>query len=256
MHRFGVAFVDFFAHLGYAARLTGEAVWLSLFGRRIGQPVRAHQISAELIAAGLSALPVVCLMSATIGVMLTIQGIDTLRIFGAESRVIYGIGISMPQEFAPLITGIIVAGRSGSALTSRVGSMQLNGEVDALTVMGIAPARFIVAPPLIALFISLPVLVACANLVGLAAAGVYIDLLLGIGPEAYWPEIIETVSVDDYLFGLTKACVFAVLIALISISTGMRVAGGAEVLGRATTSSVVACICSILVADAVFAIAR
>ncbi len=236
--------------------MVGEALWLGLFGRRYNQPIRIHQISEEIIETGIKALPIVCLMAASLGVMLTIQGINSLRVFGAESRVIYAIALSIPQEFAPLITGIIVAGRSGSALTSRVGSMQLNGEIDALSVMGIAPARFIVAPCLLGLLIGMPILVCFANLASLATAGFYIDLVLGIGPQAYWPEIIDIVSLNDFTFGIAKSFVFAFLIALIGISVGMRVSGGAEVLGRATTTSVVACISSILLADAFFSIVR
>ena len=246
----------FLSFIGYAGNMVGEALLLGFFGRRYDQPLRLHQVSEEIIEAGVKALPIVCLMAASLGVMLTIQGIDSLRIFGAESRVIYGIALSIPQEFAPLITGIIVAGRSGSALTSRVGSMQLNGEIDALTVMGIAPARFIVGPCLIGLLIAMPILVCFANLVGLAAAGFYVDMILGIGPQAYWPEIIDIVSVEDFTFGIIKSLVFATLIALIGIAVGMRVSGGAEVLGRATTTSVVACISSILLADAFFSIVR
>ena len=137
--------------------------------------------------------------------MLSIQGIHTLSIFGAETQVTFGLAISIPREFAPLITGILVAGRSGSQLTSRVGSMQLNGEIDALTVMGIAPARYVVAPALIGLIFSLPVLVVIGNLSAFMAAGMYIDAVLGIGPDAYWADVLDVVTLDDFLHGIAKA---------------------------------------------------
>ena len=108
-----------------------------------------RHVFADIRSGGIDALTVVILMAATIGVMLSIQGIHSLRIFGAESQVTFGLALSVPREFAPLITGIIVARRPGSQLTSRVGSMRLNGELDALEVMGISPIRFVVAPALI-----------------------------------------------------------------------------------------------------------
>ncbi|MGC6484150.1 MAG: MlaE family ABC transporter permease, partial [Candidatus Puniceispirillales bacterium] len=165
--------------VGYASLLIADSLFLVLRGKRVNQPVRLHLIAEEIINAGVRAVPVVALMAATIGVMLSIQGIHTLAVFGAETQVTFGLAISIPREFAPLITGILVAGRSGSQLTSRVGSMQLNGEIDALTVMGIAPARYVVAPALIGLVLSLPVLVVIGNIAAFMAAGLYIDAVLG-----------------------------------------------------------------------------
>ena len=151
----------------------------------IGQPVRLRHVVQEIVAAGVQSLPVVILMAATIGIMLSIQGIHSLRIFGAETQVTYGLALSIPREFAPLITGIIVAGRSGSQLASRVGSMRLNGEIDALTVMGISPVRFIVAPALLGLLISLPILVGVATAAALGAAQLYVEATIGIGAQAF-----------------------------------------------------------------------
>lgn len=240
--------------IGYASLLIGDSLYLLFRGRSVNQPIRMHLIVDEIINAGVKAVPVVALMAATIGVMLSIQGIHTLSIFGAETQVTFGLAISIPREFAPLITGILVAGRSGSQLTSRVGSMQLNGEIDALTVMGIAPARYVVAPALIGLLTSLPVLVIIGNIAAFGAAGLYINAVLGIGPDAYWSDILEVVTLDDFLHGVMKSFIFAILLAMVSISLGMRVRGGAEVLGKSTTASVVTCISSIIAADTVFAL--
>ena len=240
--------------IGYAAILIWDSILLLFIGKRVNQPVRFGLVIDEIINAGVKAVPVVALMSATIGVMLSIQGIHTLSIFGAETQVTFGLAISIPREFAPLITGILVAGRSGSQLTSRVGSMQLNGEIDALTVMGIAPARYVVAPSLIGLLISLPVLVVIGNLAAFSAAGLYIHATLGIGPDAYWADILDVVTIDDFLHGIMKSFIFAILLAMIAISLGMRVYGGAEVLGKSTTKSVVTCIAAIIGADTIFAL--
>lgn len=242
------------AAVGYASLIIADSLFLVLRGKSVNQPVRLHLIAEEIINAGVRAVPVVALMAATIGVMLSIQGIHTLAVFGAETQVTFGLAISIPREFAPLITGILVAGRSGSQLTSRVGSMQLNGEIDALTVMGIAPARYVVAPALIGLVLSLPVLVVIGNIAAFMAAGLYIDAVLGIGPDAYWADILDVVTLDDFLHGIGKSFIFAILVAMIGIALGMRVSGGAEVLGKSTTTSVVTCIGAIIAADTIFAL--
>ena len=181
--------------------------------------------------------------------MLSIQGIHSLRIFGAETQVTYGLALSIPREFAPLITGIIVAGRSGSQLASRVGSMRLNGEIDALTVMGISPVRFIVAPALLGLLISLPILVGVATAAALGAAQLYVEATIGIGAQAFWADVLSVVTMTDLAHCFGKAVLFAFLISLIGIVMGLGVAGGATALGRATTSSVVTCIGAIIAAD-------
>ena len=250
----GLVVINFIAFIGYATRLLVMSFTLVFRGRAIGQPVRMRHVVSEIITAGIQALPVVILMASTIGVMLSIQGIHSLRIFGAETQVTFGLALSIPREFAPLITGIIVAGRSGSQLTSRVGSMRLNGEIDALTVMGISPIRFVVAPALIGLFISLPLLVAVANVAAFGAAQLYIEATLGIASEAYWADILAVVTLGDLIHCFGKSFIFAVLISLTGIVMGMGVSGGAEVLGKATTSSVVSCIGAIIAADTIFAL--
>ena len=242
------------AAIGFAALILQQSLALLVFGRRYGQTVRLRHISAEILVAGVQGLPVVILMASTIGVMLSIQGIHSLSVFGAETQVTFGLALSIPREFAPLITGILVAGRSGSQLTSRIGSMRLNGEIDALTVMGISPIRFVVAPALLGLVISLPVLVAVANVAAFGAAGLYINAVLGIGPAAYWFDILSVVTLVDLAHSFGKAVIFSVLISLIGICMGLKVSGGAEVLGRSTTSSVVTCIAAIIAADTVFAL--
>lgn len=252
--RIGLEVINLVAFIGYATRLLMMSLTLLVRGHAMGQPVRMRHIVSEIITAGIQALPVVILMASTIGVMLSIQGIHSLRIFGAETQVTFGLALSIPREFAPLITGIIVAGRSGSQLTSRVGSMRLNGEIDALTVMGISPIRFVVAPAIIGLIISLPLLVAVANVAAFGAAQLYIEATLGIASEAYWADILSIVTIADLIHCFGKSLLFAVLISLTGIVMGMGVSGGAEVLGKATTSSVVSCIGAIIAADTIFAL--
>jgi phospholipid/cholesterol/gamma-HCH transport system permease protein len=191
-------------------------------------------------------------LSLTIGVMLAIQGIYTLRLFGAESRVTLGISLSVTREFAPLITGILVAGRSGSALAARLGTMNISQEIDALRVMGINPVRFLVAPSLIAMVVMLPALTFWSDVVALLGAGLYVSLDLGISMSAYVGELLDISKVDDLMHGLGKSLIFATLIALVGVVNGAGVSGGAEGVGRATTRSVVQAITAIVITDMVF----
>ena len=250
----GLSAIKGISFIGQAARLIVQSFYLLIRGPAIGQPVRLRHVVQEIITGGIQSLPVVILMASTIGVMLSIQGIHSLRIFGAETQVSFGLALSIPREFAPLITGIIVAGRSGSQLASRVGSMRLNGEIDALTVMGISPVRFIVAPALFGLLISLPILVGVATVASLTAGQLYIEATIGIASQAFWADVLSVVTMVDLAHCFGKAVLFAFLISLIGIVMGLGVSGGAEVLGRATTSSVVTCIGAIIAADTAVAL--
>ena len=185
--------------------------------------------------------------------MLAIQGIHTLRIFGAESRVTIGIAFSVVREFSPLITGILVAGRSGSGLAARIGTMKINQEIDALKVMGINPTRFLVVPALLAMLVMVPMLTILSDLMGLLAAGLYVGIDLGISMAAYFDEVRDILTVDDVWHGIGKSVIFAILIAVIGVVNGASVTGGAEGVGKATTRSVVQAISAIIVTDMIFA---
>ena len=241
------------AELGFAAVLFAETGFWLVLGRRRQQPVRIHSIFSQMMEIGILAIPIVTVLAVTIGVMLAIQGIHTLRVFGAESQVTVGIALAVTREFAPLITGILVAGRSGSALAARLGTMHINQEIDALRVMGINPVRFLVAPSLLAMLVMLPVLTFWADLVALAGAGLYVSLELGLSLSAYTDRVIEVLSVDDLMHGLSKSAIFAVLIALVGVVNGAKVKGGAEGVGAATTRAVVQAITAIVITDMLFA---
>ncbi len=238
--------------IGQWGALVGESVYWLVAGRRLGQPVRMVSVFAQMMEIGIHAIPIICVMGGTIGVMLAIQGIHTLKLFGAESRVVVGIALSVTREFAPLITGILVAGRSGSALAARLGTMKISQEIDALEVMGIDPVRFLVVPALLGTLVMVPALTFLSDMVGLFAAGLYVAADLGLSLAAYTDQTIEILSVDDLMHGLGKSAIFAVLIAVIGVVNGVRVTGGAEGVGRATTRAVVQSISAIVVTDMLF----
>lgn len=242
-----------FDEAGFATALLVESFYWLFFGWRRGQRVRLAAVFEEMVAVGTRALPIATLLAATIGLMLAIQSLHTLGLFGAESFAYIGIALSLTREFSPLIMAILVAGRSGSALAARLGTMTLSQEVDALRVIGVSPVRYLVAPALLALLIMLPALTIWANIVGLFAAGMFVTSALDISLAAYLADTGEVLSVGDVLHGLGKSALFALIIALVAAVNGAATGGGAEGVGRATTRSVVQAITLIVICDMLFA---
>jgi phospholipid/cholesterol/gamma-HCH transport system permease protein len=238
--------------LGYTTSLLVESLYWLIFGSRRRQSVKAAAVFSQMMETGVKALPIVSVLSVTVGLMLAIQGIYALKAFGAESQVVLGIALSVTREFAPLITGILVAGRSGSALTARIGTMQVSQEVDALRVMGVNPVRYLAAPALFGMLIVVPCLTMTSDILGMLGGGIYTAMDLGMGFRTYADRTFEVLAVDDVLHGLIKSAVFAVIIAVIGVGNGFGVSGGAEGVGRATTRSVVLSITYILIADMAF----
>jgi len=252
--RLGRTSVAALEEIGRHGVLVGESLYWLFLGRRMGQAVRIGSLFSEMMEIGVRAIGIIGIMAAAIGAMLAIQGIYSLKIFGAEGHVVVGVAFSMVREFAPLITGILVAGRSGSALAARLGTMKINQELDALEVMGINPIRFLVVPSVLASVVMVPVLTMMSMLLGLWAAGMYVNVALGISLAAFVDQAINVLSVDDLLHGLGKSMLFGLLIALIGVLNGFLVKGGAEGVGKATTRSVVQCISAIVVTDMLFAL--
>ncbi len=241
--------------VGYGASLVSDSIYWLLLGRRHGQAVRSRPIFAEMMEIGVRAIPIVTLLSATIGIMLALQGIYQLKQFGAESQIVLGVAFGMTREFGPLITGILVAGRSGSALAARLGTMTITQEVDALRVMGINPVRFLVVPSLVAMLVMLPSLVLWADLVSIFFAGLYISADLGMTMTAYVGQVLDLLSANDVMHGMYKSLIFAVLVTTVGIVDGSSVTGGAEGVGRVTTNSVVHGITAIVLTDMLFVFA-
>lgn len=248
----GRAVAATFEEYGYWLMLVLESVYWIAVGPFKQRPVRLAATAAQMMSIGIAAVPIVFMLSFAIGVMLAIQGIYALRQFGAETQVVLGIALSVVREFGALITGILLAGRSGSALAARLGTMQVNQEIDALCVMGIDPVRFLAAPVFIAMIIMMPALVLFADLSALLGGAVYCNLELGLSHVAYWDQVTSFIKPEDINQGLLKSVVFALIVSLVGISNGFSVAGGAEGVGRATTRSVVWSISYIVLADMLF----
>lgn len=248
----GRATLEAVGGVGYAAMLLLEALYYAAFGWRVGQPLRLAPVVRQMREIGVDALPIVALLGFTVGLMLGIQFIASLSEFGAQSQVVLAVAKSVTREFGALVTAILVAGRSGSALAARIGSMSVSQEVDALAVIGIDPVRYLVAPALLAMLVMLPALTIVADAAAILGAALYSAPALDVTPTAYLLHTMSLLSPGDLWQGLSKSFVFAVLITLIGVSTGFAVSGGAEGVGRATTRAVVLSICWIIVVDMVF----
>lgn len=252
VERVGRASIALVEEFGYFLALTAESLYWIAWGTVRRQPVRVSATVQQMVEIGLAGLPIVFMLSFAIGVMLAIQGIHTLKQFGAETQVVLGIALSVTREFGPLITGILVAGRTGSALAARIGTMSVNQEIDALRVMGINPVRYLVSPVLIAMVVMMPLVTLFADFAALFGGAVFCKLELGLSYAAYWDQTTSFITLDDVSQGLAKSVVFAILIALVGVSNGFMVSGGAEGVGKATTRAVVLAISYIVLADMMY----
>ncbi|MEA2782587.1 MAG: phospholipid/cholesterol/gamma-HCH transport system permease protein [Rhodospirillaceae bacterium] len=226
------------------------------FLRLFVQPRRLRPIAliAHIEQTGLNALPIVGLISFLIGIVIAYQGADQLRQFGAQVFTVNLVGVSVLREMGILLTSIIVAGRTGSAFTAQIGTMQVNEEVDALRTLGLDPLDVLVLPRVLALMIALPLLTFYADITALLGGGVAAVLLLDMTPGQFLTQLHNAVTMTQFLVGLSKAPVFALLIAMVGCFEGLRVTGSAESVGRLTTQAVVESLFLVIVFDALFSI--
>ena len=230
-------------------RLFWDSFYWLFVGRKYKQKVRLSQVAEQMRINGFDALPIVLALGALVGMMLAIQLLYSLADFGAESQVLRAIAKSVTREFSPLITGIIVAGRSGAAIAARIGSQVVSQEIDAFKVIGIVPVRYLVLPPLLALMITMPMLVICADFTAILGGALFSIGPLDMSLSAYLVESYNILLVSDIMQGLIKSVVFGIIVVLVGATTGFHVTGGAEGVGRATTKAVVIGISFIVLAD-------
>jgi phospholipid/cholesterol/gamma-HCH transport system permease protein len=241
-------YLEFLNFIGHLAAVTGHALlrpWR----------IRWAQVIKELQAAGVNALPIVGLLNFLIGIVIAYQGGIVLVDYGANLYVADIVGLSMVRELAPLITAIIVAGRTGSAYTAQIGTMMVTEEVDALRSIGISPLEMLVLPKLIALVIALPLLTVFADAMGLLGGLIMANAMLDLNPVTFINRLAEAMTLNSYLSGIGKAPVFACIIAAVGCFQGLRVYGSAGSVGRHTTISVVESIFLVIIVDAIFSVA-
>ncbi len=203
--------------------------------------------------AGVQALIVVGMISFLTGLIMAFQAAPPLEQFGVEIFVINLVALAMVRELGPIMTAIVLAGRSGSAFAAEIGTMKVNEEINALTTMGLDPVRFLAAPRVLAGILITPVLTIYANLLGVAG-GFSVMLLHGFPAIALWRQLTGAVGINDVLAGVIKAFVFGALVAGIGCLRGLQTKSGASAVGVSTTRSVVSGIVLVVIVDAIFAV--
>jgi phospholipid/cholesterol/gamma-HCH transport system permease protein len=211
-------------------------------------PATTHQ----MVRIGVESLPIVFLIAGSVGMIVGLQAATQLRRVGATIYVADLVGISLTRELGPLMTAIILAGRSGSAIAAELGTMKVSEEVDALTAMGLDPVEYLALPRILAMGIMLPCLTVLADVIGILGGAVVAWASLGIPLQSYLQQTLHALLLKDIFSGLVKSWVFAGIIAGVGCYQGFRVEGGAEGVGRRTTASVVASIFLIIAADLMF----
>jgi phospholipid/cholesterol/gamma-HCH transport system permease protein len=224
--------------------------------RLIVQPsrIRWKTILLNMQTAGFEALPIVGLLSFLMGVVIAYQGADQLQRFGANIYIADMVGLAMLRELSPLLTAIIVAGRSGSAYAAQIGTMQVTEEIDALRTIGISPQELLVLPKMLALIIALPLLTVFADVTGIIGGMIMARSKLDVSFDVFIARLGDAVSLSSFLTGIIKAPVFAAIIALTGCFQGFQVGGSADSVGRQTTLSVVQAIFLVILADALFSV--
>jgi len=215
--------------------------------------IPAGSVGAHVLAMGADALFIVGLLSFLLGMTIGFQGAVQLQRFGAGPFVSDMVGVSMVREFSPLITAIVLTGRTGAAIAAELGTMRVGSEIDALTAMGVNPVRFLVVPRIVALTFVQPALTLMSMFIGIAGGMLVASLLLDMSPSSFWLRIIERVTIGDFTHGIGKSFVFAWIIGFAGSHLGLHTRGGAASVGIATTRTVVVSVFSIVVVDAAFA---
>jgi phospholipid/cholesterol/gamma-HCH transport system permease protein len=262
--RGGNRIVNFLAEIGAAVEAVGRDIYASVaflgdvvagFGNVLLRPrgFRITSLVFHIERFALRSVPIIILINFLVGAIVAQQGLLQLRQFGAQTFTVNLIGILVLREMAVLLTSIMIAGRSGSAITAELGSMKMREEIDALKVMGLSPIEVLILPRLMALVVSLPLLTFLADIAalfgGLCVAWGY----GGISPEAFVARLQTSISISTFMIGIVKAPFMALIIGLIASVEGLAVQGSAESLGRQVTASVVKSIFMVIVADGLFA---
>ncbi|MFZ2004315.1 MAG: MlaE family lipid ABC transporter permease subunit [Stellaceae bacterium] len=258
-------FVGFLARLGMVTEQLLHRVYEILgftglvtvtFLRLLRQPRRLRVVATlvQMERVGLDAMPIVGLLSFLIGVVMAYQGADQLRRFGAEIYTVNLVGVSILRELGVLLSAIIIAGRSGSAFTAQIGTMQVNEEIDAMRTLGLDPIEVLVLPRLLGLGITLPLIVFYADFMGILGGGLMSWLVLDINIPNFLTQLQSAVTTTTLWVGVVKAPFFAAIIALVGCYEGLNVTRSAESVGRLTTQSVVESIFFVIVTDAAFSV--
>ncbi len=244
-------------YLGFVSFLSflGEMFHTHAQSLKSIKDIRYKEIAFEMNESAIKALGIVALTSFLIGLVVAYQSAYQLKLYGANIFIVDMLGISILRELAPLITAIVIAGRSGSAFTAQIGAMKITQELDAMRTMGFDPYLFLVLPRIIALMIAMPILIFVSDIMGVLGGMLVANLDLQITPELFLDRFRDVVAAKHFFIGIAKGPFFAFLIATIGIYRGLMVKDDTQSIGFNTTKSVVESLFAVIVCDALFSIA-
>jgi phospholipid/cholesterol/gamma-HCH transport system permease protein len=219
-----------------------------------GKGLRVRSTVEHFVEFGVRSMPIVGLICFLIGVIIALQSSYTLDKWGANRYIATLVAVSAIRELAPLMTAILVAGRSGSAITAEIGTMKVGEEIDALEVMGLNPVKFLVVPKFLAMILAVPCITVIAMFIMIFGGWVAGVFIVGVEPSIYIDMSIDALAEKDLVNGLTKSLFFGIVICWVGVYRGFQVEGGAEGVGRKTTSSVVTSIFLIIIVDLLFTV--
>jgi phospholipid/cholesterol/gamma-HCH transport system permease protein len=217
-----------------------------------GKGLRVRSVVQHYVEFGVNSLPIVCLICFLIGAIMAMQSAYQLARFGATQYIADLVGVAAMRELAPLMTAILLTGRSGSAITAEIGTMKVAEEIDALEVMGLNPIKFLVVPKFLAMVLAVPCLTIVATFVMIMGGFVLSTITIGVEPSLYLEETMNALAMKDLSTGLVKSLFFGIVISWVGVYRGFQVEGGAEGVGKQTTSSVVTSIFFIILVDMLF----
>jgi len=232
--------------------LAMDTIWWMLAAPFKGKKIRFGSLFEQMVRIGYESVPIVCTIAFFVGLILAMQSAYQLKKFGATIFVADLVGVSIIRELGPLLTAIIVAGRSGSAIAAEIGTMKVGEELDALRTMGLNPTYFLVVPRTLALLIVLPCLTVLADLIGVFGGYLLSMITLDFTTIRYFNQTATALTMKDLITGLVKSGFFALIIAMVGSYEGFSTEGGASGVGRSTTASVVVSIFLIIAADVFF----
>src|SRR6266850_1202686 len=248
----GSSTLDGLSYLGSLASLGARAAYYTLVAPIKGKPLRLQRAVSQAMDTGVRALPILSLITFFIGLILALQAAYELRRFGAISAVATAVAVSMSRELGPLITAIVVIGRSGSAFAAEIGTMKVSEEIDALETMAISPIRFLVAPKFLAMMVMLPCLTIWANAMGILGGSLFGVAQADFTFVRYVQASIDSLLLRDITTGLVKSVMFT--ITAVGCLEGLSTGAGAEQVGRSTTQAVVKSIFLVVVVDLFFTV--
>lgn len=248
----GRATVNGLAYIGELARLVGRAAHSAFIAPFQGEKMRMDRSVHQAMAVGVGALPIISLITFFVGMILALQSAYELRKFGALQYVASAVAISLTRELGPLMTAIVVIGRSGSAFAAEIGTMKVNEELDALETMALDPIRFLVTPKFLAMLLMMPCLTTWADFMGVLGGSVFGVAKAGFSFASYIHATLESLMLRDIYTGLIKSVMFGIVITSVGCTEGFSTGAGSEQVGRSTTSAVVKSIFLVVLVDLVF----